>query len=158
VIGPVVAPFVKPAHRLRESIGKKSGGKYDHRNRPFAVLLSVRDLVCDAEDIVNALYGDDAITYVIDQPGSSQAMRKRNGVFGISPDSPAGRNRRLSCVFALIPGWTPGSNEWSTIYRFDNPFAEQEFPDDLIVPHHRPVRRRLGPPSGVAEVGFSASA
>jgi hypothetical protein len=142
VIGPVVAQFVKPGRRLRESLGQKSGGKYNHRDRPFAVLVSVRDFVCETEDIVNALYGDDAITYAIDQPGSARAIRKRNGLFGISSDRPAGRNRRLSCVFALMPGWTPGSNELPTIYRFDNPFAEQEFPDDLIVPHHRLVTRR----------------
>ena len=55
---------------------EKSGGKYNHRDRPFAVLVSVRDFVCDTEDIVNALYGDDAITYAIDQPGSVQAIRK----------------------------------------------------------------------------------
>lgn len=144
MIGPVVAQFVKPGRRLRESLGQKGGSKYNHRDHPFAVLVSVRDLVCEIEDIVNALYGDDAITYAIDQPGSTQAIRKKNGLFGISQDRPTGRNRRLSCVFTLMPGWTPGSNEFPTIYRFDNPFAEQEFPNDLIVPHHRLATRRNG--------------
>lgn len=59
---------------------------------------------------------------------------------------PKGRNR-LSCIFSLMCGWMPRSNKLPTAFRFDNPFAEQAFPDDLLVPDWRLSARRDG--SGV---------
>jgi hypothetical protein len=140
--GPVVARFVRPAQRLRSALSRKSGSKYDHRGRSFAVVVSVREISCDVEDIVNALYGDDVVTFDLDNPGSARPDRKRNGTFAISQGNPQGRNRRLSCVFALMRGWTPGNGQMPTVFRFDNPFAENPFPDDLLAADHRMVSRR----------------
>lgn len=141
VAGPVVVQFVQPARRLRRALSQKGGGRYNNRNRPFAIVVSVRDYLCDTEDIIDALYGDDAVSIEIENPGSIRPFRKRNGTFAISAANPEGRNRRLSCVFALLRGWTPGLEISPTVLRFDNPMAEQTFPDDLLIPDRRMVAR-----------------
>jgi hypothetical protein len=61
VLGPPILWWGQAARRLRRNLSQKVGSRYDHRNRPFAVLISVRDHSCDTYDIVNALYGDDAM-------------------------------------------------------------------------------------------------
>lgn len=63
--GPPVVQFARSDRRLRDKMSQKSGGRYDHHGRPFAVVVSVRDYACDAEDIVNALYGDNVVTFTL---------------------------------------------------------------------------------------------
>ncbi len=43
VAGPTVAGFPRSTRRLRRNISHKVGGAYDHRDRPFAVAVAVRD-------------------------------------------------------------------------------------------------------------------
>jgi len=81
-----------------------------------------------------------------------ERRQERRGLVVHSPrrfySDPKGRNRRLSCIFSLMRGWMPGFNKvLPTAFRFDNPFAEQAFPDDLLVPDWRQSARRDG--SGV---------
>jgi hypothetical protein len=141
--GPAVGGFLKPERRIRNAVGRKAGGRYDHRGKPFAVLLSVRDFGCDAEDVVNALYGDEVVRLRRDNPGTAQIDRRRNGMFTISKRNPTGRHRRLSCVFVLLRGWRPETPDTAPkLFRFDNPFAEQAFPDNLLMPHGRFMTRR----------------
>jgi hypothetical protein len=142
--GPTILWWGQSARRLRNALSRKAGCRYDHRNRPFAVVISVRDHSCDTYDIVNALYGDGAITFRAGDPDSAQSIRKGSGTFGLSRSAPSGRNRRLSCVFALIGGWSAGSTKAPTLIRLDNPFAENEFPDDVLEPTFRFVARRNG--------------
>jgi hypothetical protein len=132
--GPGFALNVKPALRLRRNLSDKAGSRYDHRGRPYAVLVSVRDLNCANQDTVDALYGDDAISFPPGQPDLATSTRLNNGLFGRSASEPEGRNRRLSCVFALMRGWKPGSTVAPTIVRYDNPFPELRFPDDVLTP------------------------
>jgi hypothetical protein len=141
-LGPPILWWGQAARRLRNALSRKAGSRYDHRNRPFAVLVSVRDHSCDTYDIVNALYGDDAIIFRAGDPDSARSIRKDNGTFGRSTSAPSGKNRRLSCVFALMRGWAPGSAKPPTVIRFDNPFAEQPFPYDVLAPTFRFVARR----------------
>jgi hypothetical protein len=141
-LGPPMAWWSQAVRRLRDRLSHKAGSRYDHRGRPFAVLLSVRDHSCDTEDIVNALYGDDAISFHPDDPDSARPIRRNNGTFGRSASNPEGRNRRLSCVFALMRGWAPGSATAPRVVRFDNPFAEQAFPSDVLAPTSRFVAQR----------------
>jgi hypothetical protein len=142
VLGPPITGFVQPSRRLRRNVSHKAGSKYDHRGQPFAVVLSARDYSCATEDIIDALYGDDAISFHPDDPDSARPIRRNNGTFGRSASTPEGRNRRLSCVFALMRGWAPGSAEAPTLLRFDNPFAEQAFPTDVLTPTFRFIARR----------------
>lgn len=142
VLGPPIAWRGQAVRRLRRNLSHKAGSRYDHRGRPFAILLSPRDYGCDTEDVVDALYGDDAISFHSGDPDSAQRIRKNNGTFGRSASIPEGRNRRLSCVFVLMRGWTPGSTEAPTVFRFDNPFAEKAFPGDVLAPTFRFTARR----------------
>jgi hypothetical protein len=132
--GPAIARMVQPARRLRRNLSHKIGSRYDHRERPYAVLVSARDYACAVEDVFDALHGDRALSFQPGQPGSAQPIRMNNGTFGLSPSSPEGRNRRLGCVFALMRGWAPGNTVAPTIVRFDNPFAQQAFPEDALAP------------------------
>lgn len=141
-LGPPIFWWGQAAHRLRRALSQKAGSRYEHRNRPFAVLISARDHSCDIYDVVNALYGDDAIAFRTGDPDSARSIRKDNGTFGRSKSAPGGKNRRLSCVFALMRGWTPGSTKSPTVIRFDNPFAERTFPDDVLATTFRFVARR----------------
>jgi hypothetical protein len=140
--GPTIGGFVQSHRRIRDRVSRKIGGKYDHRNRPFAVALSVRDPFCDTEDVVNALYGDDVIVFEENRPDSARPSQTRNGTFAISEAYPEGRNRRLSCVFVFTRGWTPKSQEQPTVLRFDNPWAERPFPDGILVPDRRFAARQ----------------
>jgi hypothetical protein len=142
MLGPSIGWFGQASRRVRRNLSHKAGSRYDHRGRPFAVLLSARDYSCDTEDILNALYGDEAISFRPDDPDSARPIRKNNGTFGRSAKLPEGRNRRLSCVFALMRGWAPGSAAVPTVVRFDNPFAERAFPSDVLPPTARFVARR----------------
>jgi hypothetical protein len=144
--GPAVTWWGKAAGRLRDKLSRKAGSKYDLRGRPFAVLVSVRDFSCDTEDVISALFGDEAITFPIDDPDSAESTRRKNGTFGRSASTPEGRNRRLSSIFVLMRGWVPWSTQVPTVIRFDNPFARQPFPDDVLIPDLRlvPVSDELG--------------
>jgi hypothetical protein len=137
--GPAITWWGRAARRLRSNLSHKAGSRYDLRDRPFAVLVSARDYSCDTEDIINALFGDEAITFSIDDPDSAESTRRKNGAFGRSASTPEGRNRRLSCVFVLMRGWVPGFTQVPKVIRFDNPFANQAFPDDILTPDLRLV-------------------
>lgn len=130
--GPAMAWHSQAVGRLRHTLSNKVGSRYDLRDRPYAVLVSARDYSCDIEDIFNALYGDAAISFPAGDPDSAQPFRRNNGTFGASASTPEGRVRRLSCVFALMRDWAPGSAEAPTVIRFDNPFAKLVFPDDVF--------------------------
>ncbi|MCI3276238.1 hypothetical protein [Streptomyces cylindrosporus] len=141
VAGPIVTKFVASDRRLRSAVSQKAGSRYEHREKPFAIMISVRDTLCDTEDVINALYGDDAIAISLTNPGVATPVRRRNGVFSISAAHPEGRNRRLSCVFVLMRGWLPVTQEVPALLRFDNPWAEFPFPDDVLVPAKHLVAR-----------------
>ena len=143
-IGPAVFGFTQPERRLRKAISMKIGSRYDHRDQPFAVFVVVRDFSFDDDALAEALYGDVAVAYVVDEPGSSELVRKETGTFGLSRVDPGGKNRRLSCVFALMRGVTPGSQTEPPLIRCDNPFAERSFPEDILAPGFRYIAERDG--------------
>jgi hypothetical protein len=138
-IGRVVWGLTRSAFRLRRNLSHKVGGRYDHRDKPFAVLVSVRDISCSTEEIVNALYGNAAITFPRDRPHRVTWTRRNNGIFGRTQAKPDGLNRRLGCVYALMRGWAPVSPQEPLIVRYDNPFANEPFPDDVLTPMSRLV-------------------
>jgi hypothetical protein len=75
-IGPSILWFGQATRRLRSALSQKAGSRYDHRDRPFAVVVSVRDHSCDTYDIINALYGDDAISFRAGDPDSARSISK----------------------------------------------------------------------------------
>jgi hypothetical protein len=130
--GPGLSWFSATVLRLRRSIGAKGGNRYDYRERPFAILVNVRDPSCGEQDVIDALYGDDAVGFTLDAPESAEPIRRLNGLFSISSGAPEGRNTRISCVFVLKPGWVPGLSSRPQVDRYDNPFAQLPFPDDVL--------------------------
>lgn len=138
---PWLGGILQHERRIRDRLSQKVGAKYDHRNRPFAVIMCIRDLLCDTEDIVDTIYGHDAIPLEGEGTNTPQSAQKINGIFGVSPAHPEGRVRRLSCVFVLMRGWMPLSKEPPKVIRLDNPWARQAFPDGLLDPDfHLAVR------------------
>lgn len=132
VTGPAVVRFSDCERRLRDSLTKKAGKKYDHRDKPFAIFVSARER-CDTDDFVNAIYG-----------------RRRYGLFALSNNGADGRNRRTGCVFGLLRAWDPDTPVTSTVLRFDNPFAAEAFPEEPIAPD-RWLRARWGDSSVLME-------
>jgi hypothetical protein len=135
-LGPAVAQFVQPARRAQRAISDKGGGRYDMREKAFAVIAVIRDHACDLESLITAVYGGAAGTLSPINPEIVLPPAGMNGLFGRAADRPEGKNRRLSCVFALVPGWTPGSGDSPAVYRLDNPFAEHSFPEDILPTDH----------------------
>ncbi|GAA5172902.1 MULTISPECIES: hypothetical protein [Amycolatopsis] len=134
VMGPSVFGFPKDSERLRVSLTGKTGGKYDLRDKPFAVAVCFRDGSCGLWDIVNALYGDKMLAIPPSDSDAAQLTRASNGLFAMSRGNPEGRNRRLSCVFAVMPAWHARSGRDPKVYRFDNPFAHCQFPPTILRP------------------------
>lgn len=135
LIGPPVFEW-SGSSRLRVALRAKAGGRYNHVGRPFAIFLCIHDN-SDSEDLVNAIYGDNVVRFPGGSPDRAFRDRSRNGFFGSTRSHPNGRNTRVSCVFAQAPAWTPGSVDRSKVLRFDNPFAEHLFPEDLVATDHR---------------------
>lgn len=130
-MGPFLGWFSSASSRLRRSVASKGGNRYDHRNKPFAVFAVIRDHDCSGWDILNAFYGDDAISFTANGSDSAKSIRYRNGLFGLSATTSEGRNTRISCVFTVKPPRFPNGVD-SPITRYDNPFAALAFPDGLV--------------------------
>jgi hypothetical protein len=125
-LGPVIAGFVNSGGRLRVALGGKGGKRYDLRDRPFALSVSVHDPFCSLDQIEDALYGSEQVAVA-----SLAESRGDNGFFGLSPSCPDGKNRRISCIF-VVYNWYPWLPNDTVILRLDNPFAERPFPADLL--------------------------
>jgi hypothetical protein len=124
--GPIIGGRVNSRERLQAALSRKAGGRYDLRDQPFALFVTVHDTFCDLDDVEAALYGSQYRSIL-----PLTTSRGYDGLFGIDGVSPDGRNRRVSCIFVLMD-WLPWKPEESTVYRFDNPFAHLAFPDDVV--------------------------
>ena len=72
------------------------------RGRPFAVLIGIHDAFCSLDQIVDALLGGEQVAVA-----TGRVSRRGDGFYGRSQQFPNGKNRRVSCVFAL-QDWMPG--------------------------------------------------
>lgn len=138
--GPAMAEFPGYETRLRDILAKKGGSRSEHRDAPFAIFVNLR-VSCDTEDLINALYGDEAIAFDPDDLDSARPIRHPNGFFARTPNNPTGRNQRVSCVFAMR-GWAPGAPVQTEVTRFDNPFAARPFREGIVPAQHRFAARR----------------
>jgi hypothetical protein len=129
--GPVIGGRVNSRERLQTALHDKGGGRYDLKGRPFALFVAVHDSFCDLDDVEAALYGRQGISTL-----SFTAYRSDDGFFGQSDAAPAGKNKRVSCLFTLM-NWQPWDPEAAPLFRLDNPFADVAFPDDVIVENFR---------------------
>jgi hypothetical protein len=131
-LGPSLGGWVNSDLRLRDALDAKAGNRYDLRSRPFAILIGVHDVFCSLDQIMDALLGGEQVAVA-----TGNVSRRGDGFYGSSQRYPNGKNRRVSCVFALHD-WMPGVSE-PRLLRFDNPFCEMEFPVDVL-----PADFRLG--------------
>jgi len=123
--GPVIGGFVKSAKRLRITLQKKAGGRYDLRDRPFAICVGAHDPFCSLDEIEAALYGNEQY-----EAATMAQSRARNGLFGRGPGEPEGKNTRISCIF-VMSNWHPWEPKKARLIRLDNPFAAYPFPDGI---------------------------
>jgi hypothetical protein len=114
---------------LSDNIRASSKGKtsrYGELSIPYILALNVLDFAFDAEDIAEALFGDETVTYNF-ETGEGFPGRKPNGVwFG-----PEGfQNRRMSgvCVFRYLIPDKVGDVE---PVLWHHPRANQPLPPDL---------------------------
>jgi hypothetical protein len=134
--GPVIGGFVKSGERLRVALDGKAGGRYELRNSPFALCVCVHDPFCSLDQLETSLYGRVQYEYEVGGSGEVNRSRAKDGFFGRTPGNLGGKNRRVSCVFA-VNNWQPWSPEKASVLRLDNPFADHQFPDDLLATNSR---------------------
>ncbi|MFI5936271.1 hypothetical protein [Actinoplanes sp. NPDC051494] len=123
--GPAMGGMIDSAVRLRSRLDAKAG-KYDLDDRPFALVIGVRDSWCTIDEIHEALVGSSAVVIA-----NGQAVRLGDGFFGVGRNNPAGKRKQVSSVFS-IHEWFPGGPYLPRTTRFDNPFATHPFPDDAL--------------------------
>jgi hypothetical protein len=129
--GPVIGGLVRSGGRLLVALTKKAGGRYELRNAPLALCVGVHDPFCDLDELETAIYGHVQYAYQVGGSGEVNRSRAHDGFFGRTPRPREGKNRRVSCVFAVC-NWFPWTSEKSVILRFDNPFADHPFPENLL--------------------------
>jgi hypothetical protein len=118
---PKIGGFVNSAHRLSRALKRKTD-KYELAGKPFAIVVGVADPMCDLDDVLDALTGNQAVVIA-----TGEGTRDDSGVYG--PQKTTGRGLRrpaLSAVFA-VQDWFPGGPCRPRITRFDNPFAAVPF-------------------------------
>jgi hypothetical protein len=137
--GPVIGGLVTSGERLLVALAGKAGGRYELRNAPFAVCVGVHDPFCSLDQLESAIYGRVHYEYEVGGSGEVNRSRAQDGFFGRTPGYPGGKNRRVSCVFAMN-NWVPWNPEKLTVLRFDNPFADYPFPENLFPADARVAR------------------
>jgi hypothetical protein len=124
--GPAIGGWVDSALRLRRAL-KRKAAKYDLGGKPFAIVVGVDDWMCDLDDILNTLAGQEAVFVA-----TGESTRKENGLYGPRTIGGLGPRRpELSAVFAL-QDWFPGGPYHPRFTRFDNPLAAKAFPADAL--------------------------
>nr|BFE56487.1 hypothetical protein GCM10020063_010130 [Dactylosporangium thailandense] len=123
--GGSIGGCVDSAERLRQRLDDKAV-KYDLRDKPFAIVVGVRDGMCDVGDVHQALTGTSAVVIA-----TGEGVRKGDGFFGYGANRRAGKHQRVSAVFSLHD-WFPGGPYEPQLVRFDNPFATAPFSDAAL--------------------------
>lgn len=123
--GAAIGGLINSAARLRERLDDKAV-KYDLRGKPFAIVVGVRDSMCDLGEVHQALTGTPAVVVA-----TGEGVRKGDGFFGRGRDRAGGKHQRVSTVFS-IHEWFPGGPYQPRIVRFDNPFTAATFPLDAL--------------------------
>ncbi|MFL6077710.1 MAG: hypothetical protein ACJ73S_30470 [Mycobacteriales bacterium] len=124
--GQPVGGFVDSYKRMRSALEKKVQKRYDTRDKPFAIFVGDWDWACGVDQFEDALLGNEQVLV-----NSGELRRANNGFFGVAEDRPEGKHRQVSCVITLY-GWKPWQPDNSVILRFDNPFAANPFPDEIL--------------------------
>jgi hypothetical protein len=133
-MGPFSGGFVNSYLRLRDRIGDKASGRYELRDRPFLVAVGIHDSFCSDDQVIDALYGGEAVVFDADDPTVNEWTRRNDGLFGVDRERPQGRHRRVSAVATF--SFVPWNVDTAAVHIYDNPFAEHPWPDHVL-----PARR-----------------
>jgi hypothetical protein len=131
--GPVIGGMVNSDLRLRERLVAKAGGRYDVTGTPFLVVASVHDFLCSDHEVLDALYGGEAVVV-----GTGELVRRRDGFFGTDRQG-VGRNTRVSAV-CVISAFTPWKPDDADVAVLENPYAALPWSRSVL-----PARRWFGP-------------
>ena len=88
--GASIGGSVDSAWRLRERLDDKAV-KYDLHGKPFAIVVGVRDSMCDLGDVHQALTGTPAVVVT-----TGKGVRKGDGFFGTGRDRANGKHSGVS--------------------------------------------------------------
>jgi hypothetical protein len=125
VSGAATGGSIDSADRLRDRLDQKAG-KYELGGKPFAIVIGAHDSWCSIEEVHQALTGTPAVVVA-----TGEAVRHGDGFFGNGRHHPDGKRPQVSAVYSLHE-WFPGGPNRPRITRFDNPFAANEFPHDVL--------------------------
>lgn len=123
--GAAVGGWVDSNLRLRERLDEKAA-KYDLRGKPLAIVVGVRDPMCDVGEVHQALVGSEEVVVA-----TLESRRKGDGFFGRWGDRRVAKREHVSAVFS-VHEWFPGGPYRPRITRFDNPLAAAPFPTDAL--------------------------
>lgn len=124
--GPAIGGMVNASDRLRERIAAKAGGRYDVTKVPFVIAVGVHDTFCSDDEVMEALYGDEAVVVA-----TGRLVRRNDGVFGADRERTEGRHRRVSGI-AVFSGLRCWEREAADVAMYDNPYARRLAPDSLV--------------------------
>jgi hypothetical protein len=129
--GQLVGGFVDSYLRIRSALEKKVQKRYDTRGKPLAIAMGIWDTFATLDEVDDALFGNESVVVA-----TGQVVRSNNGFFGRTRERPKGKHQEISCVF-VRQRWYPWSSQAAILCRYDNPFAEFEFPLDIISADYR---------------------
>jgi hypothetical protein len=127
--GAATSGFINSGTRLRERLDDKADKKYDLDGKPFAIVVGVKDPMCDLSQVYEALVGSEEVVVDSEEGGVATLRRKGDGFFGIRSGREHGKRQQVSAVFS-VHEWDPGGPYRPRITRFDNPMAAAPFPED----------------------------
>lgn len=113
--------LTKTKEAIRDAMGKKAT-RYGAMDRPYIIAINVLSPVVDQEDVLDALFGSEQISFRIDTPDDSPPIysRARDGVW-LGPSKP--KNTRVSGVL-IVQNLTPWTVAHSNVTVYHNPWAQ----------------------------------
>lgn len=134
--------------RIHELI-KHKGGRYGLPDKPLTIAILNTSGFAETQEINEALFGTEALSYFVGQPDSAHLVRKRDGYWRQGPPA---RGSRVSSVLV-------GQNIYPWRITEELPSAWINPWADMPATHHLPVMTRTARDSGeVYEVQTGAAA
>ena len=127
-LGHMTVGFVNSSLRLRSRLTDKAGGRYDVEGVPFLVIVGVHDIHCADDQVIDALYGQEAVVVA-----TSQLIRHNDGFFGLDRERSAGRNTRVSAV-GIVRGLRLSEEGVAEVTVLENPYPAVPWPHELLQP------------------------
>lgn len=139
-LGHMTVGFVNSGARLKERLTDKAGSRYDLGETPFLVAVGVHDTFCTDDQVIEALYGHEAIVVATMQP-----TWHHDGLFGVDRKKGIARNTRVSAV-GVVAGRRLEQRGVADVALLENPLPAVPWRRDLM-----PATRVFGPIPGSSD-------